>query len=133
MAQQNKNVCSFNKFGFCKFRSACRRQHVMEICPKNKQCEIEKCSLRHPQTCRYHRDIGYCKFGDYCLFNHDEESNYPKEIQKIAKKLKKLRERLKTTKSACDLSLDLVGKKSNLKVIVSKCLILSITLYLLIV
>ena len=60
----------------------------MEICPKNKQCEIQKCSLRHPRTCRYHRDIGYCKFGKWCLFNHNIDSNCPKEVQEIVKKLK---------------------------------------------
>ena len=87
MALPNQNVCSFNKYGFCKFRLACRKQHIMENCPNNKNCEIEHCSLRHPRTCRYYRDIGYCKFGEWCLFNHDESSNSMTDIQKITKKL----------------------------------------------
>ena len=41
----------------------------MEICSNN-GCETRVCSLRHPKSCRYFREIGYCKFGEWCLFNH---------------------------------------------------------------
>ena len=84
MAQQNENVCKFNKFGFCKFRSTCRKQHTKEICSKI-GCEIERCYLRHPKVCRYYRDIGHCKFGEWCLFKH--ESRVTKEINDLMKKL----------------------------------------------
>ena len=83
MAQVKQNVCTFNKYGFCRFRSNCRKQHLMEIC-SNKDCEIKECSLRHPKTCRYFRDIGFCKFGEWWLFNHNEENL--KEIKQITKK-----------------------------------------------
>ena len=87
MAQ--KNVCSFNKYGFCKFRLNCRRQHVMEKCSKLK-CDIEQCRLRHPQVCRYFRDIGYCKFGEWCLFKHDGVIQGSKEIKELTDKLKNI-------------------------------------------
>ena len=82
MAQQNQIVCSFNKFGFCKFGLTCRKQHVSEKC-SNKNCEIQKCSLRHPRTCRYFRDFGNCKFGEWCLFNH--EIPISKEMEELRK------------------------------------------------
>ena len=86
MAPQNQNVCSFNKYGFCKFKLNCRKQHIMEKCSKT-NCEIHSCSSRHPRTCRYYRDIGYCKFGEFCLFNHDKRSNCLEESHKISKKI----------------------------------------------
>ena len=78
MAQQNQNVCIFNKFGFCKFRINCRKQHILEIC-SNQNCESKRCSLRHPKLCRYFRDIGYCKFGEWCKFKH--ENGTSKEME----------------------------------------------------
>ena len=84
MAQQNENVCKFNKYGFCKFRSTCRIQDNIEICSKI-GCEIDKCSLRHHKVCRYYRDIGYCKYGEWCLFKH--ESKVSKEINDVVKKI----------------------------------------------
>ena len=69
MANQNLNVCDFNKYGFCKFKSTCRKPHIMEICSNN-GCETRVCSLRHPKSFRYFREIGYCKFGEWCLFKN---------------------------------------------------------------
>jgi hypothetical protein len=91
MAQQN--VCSFNKYGFCKFRLNCRRQHLMEKCKKMK-CDIENCSLRHPQVCRYFRDIGYCKFGEWCLFKHDGITQGSKEIKVLTEKMENIEKRI---------------------------------------
>ena len=82
MAQQNQNVCSYNKYGFCKFGATCRKQHLMEKC-LNKTCEIDKCSFRHPKVYRYFRDIGYCKFGEWCLFKHEKVVS--KEIEDAMK------------------------------------------------
>ena len=82
MAQQNRNICIFNKFGFCKFKTNCRKQHILEIC-SNQNCETKRCSLRHPKTCRYYRDIGYCKFGEWCYFKH--ENGTSKEIEEKVK------------------------------------------------
>ena len=99
MAQQNENVCRFNKFGFCKFRSTCRKQHYLEICSKT-GCEIDKCYLRHPKVCRYYRDIGYCKFGEWCLFKHKNKvSMEVNEIEKrIDSKIEVYERNLKTLK-----------------------------------
>ena len=55
-----QNVCSFNKFGYCKFRNNCRKMHVNENC-ENESCEITTWKLRHPKPCRYFRDLRRCK------------------------------------------------------------------------
>ena len=99
MAIENESVCFFNKYGFCKFKLTCRKYHNMEICSK-RGCEVLKCSLRHPKTCRYHRDIGYCKFGEWCAFKHEHSENkameevYDSRIETIEKNLDQLQKDL---------------------------------------
>ena len=83
MAEENQNVCYFNKYGFCKFKLTCRKKHNMEICSK-KSCEIRLCSLRHPKSCRYYREIGFCKFGEWCLFRH-EDFNRKEMVEAVEK------------------------------------------------
>ena len=84
MAHEDQNVCVFNKYGYCKFKSNCRKQHILEIC-SNQKCEILRCSLRHPKICRYFRDFGMCKFGEWCLFRHELKVN--KEIEDVKRAL----------------------------------------------
>ena len=84
MAQQNQNVCIFNKYGYCKFKNTCRKQHIQEKC-SNEKCEILKCSFRHPKICRYFRDFRNCKFGEWCSFRHEIKVN--KDIEDMKKAL----------------------------------------------
>ena len=30
MAHKDQNVCVFNKYGYCKFKSTCRSKHILE-------------------------------------------------------------------------------------------------------
>ena len=109
MAQQN--VCKYNKYGFCKFRTTCRKQHIEEICSKN-SCESEKCYFRHPKVCRFYREIGYCKFGEWCFFKH--ESNFNKNVEAAMKKadskIEILENDLKILKNCLDEKDSKIGK-----------------------
>ena len=78
-----QNVCSFNKYGYCKFRNNCRKMHVDEIC-ENQACEITNCKLRHPRPCRYFRDFRRCKFSN-CKFKHVQQEIYNTTVEKIKK------------------------------------------------
>ena len=62
-------VCLFNKFGHCKYQTACRKRHINTICEKEK-CEVDNCCERHPRECNYYREYKRCKFGSYCSFTH---------------------------------------------------------------
>ena len=55
--RNNPQKCVFNKFGFCKFRLECRKDHSKKVC-ENKECD-EKCVDRHPKLCRNKEK---CKF-----------------------------------------------------------------------
>ena len=104
MAQEN--VCSFNKYGFCKFGETCRRRHISEKCYK-KSCEVRKCSLRHPRICKFYRDFGYCKFGEWCCFVHKTSND---------DKVKELSDKMKTMENKCsDLEKQLAEKDGENK------------------
>ena len=75
-----QNVCSHNKYGFCKHRDMCRNLHVKEIC-ENSSCEISMCMLRHPKMCKYYRNFGRCKF-DPCAFKHIDNKNTIENLMK---------------------------------------------------
>ena len=66
-------VCRYNKFGYCKFKEHCRKQHVNEVCT-NDNCEVHSCSLRHPKSRKYYREYGRCKFNP-CAFKHKDSEN----------------------------------------------------------
>ena len=83
MVQQN--VFTFNKYGFCKFRNTCRKRHISEKC-QNRACDVRNCSLRHPKICKFYRDIGYCKFGEWGCFVHKTPND--DEVKRISDKLK---------------------------------------------
>ena len=64
------SVCSFNKFGYCKYRNECRKLHVNEMCDGS-SCEFLSCKFRHPKICYWYSEYGRCKF-DPCAFKHVE-------------------------------------------------------------
>ena len=48
-----EEVCTYYKFGFCKFKSICKRQHFDQKCENLSICrDIAKCMKRHPKTCK---------------------------------------------------------------------------------
>ena len=75
-----QSVCRFYKFGFCKFTEVCRKQHVKELCVAL-DCDGKKCMQRHPKVCKFLRNYGYCKFGEWCLFSHTVKKD--PEVEKL--------------------------------------------------
>ena len=66
-----ENVCTFDKFGYCKFEKKCRKLHHLELC-ESYFCEnVRNCGRRHPRKCYYFCAYGYCKFGEDCRFRHN--------------------------------------------------------------
>ena len=64
-------ICSFSKFGYCKFGGKCRKSHYSEVC-EIKYCEnVNFCEKRHPRMCYYLCAYGFCKFGSDCQFRHE--------------------------------------------------------------
>ena len=56
--------------------------HVSEKCER-KSCDIKSCNLRHPKICRYFRDRKFCKFGEWCCFEHkNSEEDFKRVFEK---------------------------------------------------
>ena len=98
-------VCKFHKFGFCKFREACKRKHLTPICESQSECKDKKqCHKRHPKSCKRFNSENGCKHGEECAYNHqvDEKFKEVNELKEkvdilekiVAKKVSKERERL---------------------------------------
>ena len=91
-------ICRFNKYGYCRYKEMCRKQHINEKC-ENISCERKECMLRHPKICKFVREYGFCKFGEWCKFTHIEKENaideHTKENEIILKKLADIDKNLK--------------------------------------
>ena len=83
------------------FKRHCRLMHVKELCSES-ECEIKKCSRRHPRECRYYRDYNRCKFGEYCFFSHDtiNQSNVVinTSVEKMESKVKVIEKQVEEMK-----------------------------------
>ena len=64
-----EKVCSFNKFGFCKYGEKCHLTHINIICEKQ-ICDQSECDYRHPKLCEYFEMFRRCKFTSFCKFSH---------------------------------------------------------------
>ena len=63
--------CQFFKFGYCKLKDDCEKNHVKEECRDGLQCKaIKTCSLRHPKMCKRVVLEGLCRYGEGCAYNH---------------------------------------------------------------
>ena len=70
---EEKPICYYNKYGYCKFTGKCFKRHEDKICERE-NCEISHCEYRHPKLCRYYKENNYCKFGNYCKYLHKEKN-----------------------------------------------------------
>ena len=68
-----EEVCMYYKFGFCKFKSTCKRQHFDQKCENLSKCRtIANCMKRHPKTCKRFALQSDCRYGKDCAYNHEE-------------------------------------------------------------
>ena len=79
-----ENVCRYNKFGFCKFKSNCKNKHIEELC-EDKSCYKMNCDKRHPKPCKYFVNFGVCKLGSICAYAHNQSVHTAHNNMKIEK------------------------------------------------
>ena len=79
-----KKICLYFQKGYCKFGVKCKLEHINDICEK-KNCDIERCFLRHPTKCKFFAINGNCKFGNYCAYLHSpsEDKEKIKDLEKV--------------------------------------------------
>ena len=71
---ERENVCVFNKFRYCRNGDNCIKIHLTEKCMKE-DCDVRKCSRRHPRPCKYFQEKGFCKFNSSCKYDHRQPKN----------------------------------------------------------
>ena len=74
-------VCTYFKFGHCKFRQYCRNRHVETVC-EQLNCDLDVCENRHPIRCKYYENFGRCKFSP-CSFLHVKQDHFSLYLEKI--------------------------------------------------
>ena len=75
------NICNFHKFGYCKLKDKCEKEHVKGECSEGSYCKsIQTCALRHPKMCKRIVMEGLCQFGHKCAYNHRKRTNNPQLI-----------------------------------------------------
>ena len=89
-----QNVCTFNKYGFCKYRERCLKVHIDDVCDDSSCDNNLNCNRRHPKECIYDKKYKRCKF-DPCKYLHRENN-----IDEILK-----------TKETIDLKIKLIDDK----------------------
>ena len=77
-------VCIYQKYGFCKYKSNCLKRHLDKECKDLNNCKSKKsCNKRHPKLCKRYLQQNNCSLGDTCEYLHKE-----KEINQEEEKLK---------------------------------------------
>ena len=65
-----KQVCTHFKYGYCKFKEHCEREHVTGECKALFACKSKVCNKRHPRVCKRFSLEKFCKFGSDCAYLH---------------------------------------------------------------
>ena len=92
MTIENKNICLFFKFGYCKFKAKCKKKHVTQVCDDEK-CSQTQCEKRHPRLCKFFSNYGTCKLGNDCAYKHGKSKEYENLEKKMNEVLEKSREK----------------------------------------
>ena len=61
-------ICNRFRFGYCKLKDHCQKQHINIMCTNIDQCVDKGCVMRHPKPCKYF-ERNSCKF-DNCAYSH---------------------------------------------------------------
>ena len=104
-----ETICKFNQFGYCKFQTHCRKQHMMDMC-QNIECDLKTCLLRHSSICKYYFSFGRCKFADTCAYLH---RNVDIEIRELETQLCDMKIKIPTY--ILELDIRFISKKMYLE------------------
>ena len=88
----DNSICQHHKFGFCKFREQCTKEHVKEKCKHSSACKnLKNCNKRHQRVCKRFVLERFCKFGDGCAYLLDAGPNTKEAYNKLVEDLKNIK------------------------------------------
>ena len=68
-------ICKHNQSGYCKFGQTCSKKHDNRLCESHDECMVNKCTKRHPKTCKNFKTNGKCRHREKCAYKHEAELN----------------------------------------------------------
>ena len=88
-------ACMYSKYGFCKFKDHCNRQHYKEQCEDVAGCKgVKVCPKIHPKSCKRYQTNKGCQYGSECAYRHEAktvtQNHQTKELDKKVKVLETL-------------------------------------------
>ena len=93
-------MCHHHKFGFCKFKQQCLKEHVETECEALSACkEIKSCRKRHPKTCRRFSLENFCQFGERCSYVHVARDHNKVAFNKIVEDMNNIKAELDLLKN----------------------------------
>ena len=112
-----EDICKFNKFGYCKYKNECKKNHVKEYCKDGQNCEsVKLCTSRHPKMCKRIALEGLCRFGEKCAYSHKRISNFTSlEHENVHEDVKVLKVEVNALKKALKSLIDIREEKEELK------------------
>ena len=89
-----KEVCLYQKYGFCRYKEKCFKRHLKEEC-KDLNCPTKKmCNKRHPKLCKRYALEKSCIFGEKCDYLH-RESEMSQDQKKMKDRIEELEQVVK--------------------------------------
>ena len=107
----------FYKFGFCKFKQSCKKDHVKEECRSGIYCEhIKTCTLRHPKMCKRIILEGLCQFGEKCAYRHYRRPNLQGEGNaNVLEKVNSLKAEVDTLKNTLKMLISIREESEHMQ------------------
>ena len=116
MIGQERSICHYHKYGYCREKNECQRFHSSTICTKT-SCDIKNCRDRHPQQCKFYQSQEFCKFGHSCMYDHKATSlkkslkDEFEDLQKRFDEVLKVTSRHEETIKFLQYKIDMMGKQ----------------------
>ena len=84
-------ICQFDKYGYCRYKSDCKRKHFDVVCEDAEHCRsIKSCLKRHPKCCKRYAS-GSCRFAEGCAYAHkkpainEDHAHLNEKLQQLEK------------------------------------------------
>ena len=107
----------FYKFGYCKFKQSCNKDHVKEECRSGIYCEqIKTCALRHPKMCKRIILEGLCQFGEKCAYSHYRRPNLQGEgNENVQEEVNSLKAEVNTLKNTLKMLISIREESEHMQ------------------
>ena len=93
-------MCQYYKFGYCKFKHQCHKEHVETKCEALSAFrDIKCCHKRHPKVCKRFALEIFCKYGEHCAYEHIVKDQSKGEVDELVEDMKNIKAELDILKN----------------------------------